>query len=451
MNVTVVNTAGPGFLQVYNADADQGRSSNLNYGTGNVAPNLVISPIGGDGTVKLYVNTATHVIVDVIGYFTGSNSAASAQGLFVPFPPDRLVDTHDQGGPLPPGTLRDVNAAALSNRGPERDVGNVHERHHRRIIDRRFPAGLRHWHLNPRGDIDGERHRSRPVPSKRRDHRAHERSGKRLHERRRAFHPRRRWILHVRINLKRWGRRTARATYRRPAEHECPVRPRRLAALERRRRRLPDTHAEVLIRDTQTTVTFTTASNCTVATGQWLDPWTNLTFTAASDVDIDHTVALANAHRSGAGHGIPTRSRAYANDLANTDALRPMDDGTNSPRATKAPINGSRPPPNLGANTPRDWATIKIRWQAHRHGHRILGPRHDARPVLRGAGYRTQCVERVTTRRSSVSAHTEASVMLHGGWAGAARAPILAWQSWCMGSLSLAAFRFLVEHDLCRG
>ena len=41
----------------------------------------------------------------MIGYFTGSNSASSSEGLFVPFTPDRLVDTRDLSGALPVGTV----------------------------------------------------------------------------------------------------------------------------------------------------------------------------------------------------------------------------------------------------------------------------------------------------------------------------------------------------------
>ena len=114
MNVTAVETAGPGFLQVYNDDSVKAKSSNLNFNTNDIAPNLVVVPIGADGSIKLYVHSAAHVVVDVVGYFTGTNSPSNAQGLFVPFAPDRLIDTRDLGGPLPVQTLRDMNVAELA-------------------------------------------------------------------------------------------------------------------------------------------------------------------------------------------------------------------------------------------------------------------------------------------------------------------------------------------------
>jgi hypothetical protein len=114
MNVTAVETAAPGFVQIYNDDAVKGQSSNLNFTANDISPNLVVVPIGPDGSIKIFTHGASHVVVDVIGYFTGTNSPASTQGLFVPFRPDRLLDTREIGGPLPVQTLRDVDVAALS-------------------------------------------------------------------------------------------------------------------------------------------------------------------------------------------------------------------------------------------------------------------------------------------------------------------------------------------------
>ena len=56
-----------------------------------------------------------------------------------------------------------------------------------------------------------------------------------------------------------------------------------------------NTRAEVLIVESRVPVTFTTAASCTVATGQWLDPWSGAVNTSASALEVDHTVALANA------------------------------------------------------------------------------------------------------------------------------------------------------------
>ncbi|WP_394937174.1 HNH endonuclease family protein, partial [uncultured Ilumatobacter sp.] len=123
-----------------------------------------------------------------------------------------------------------------------------------------------------------------------------------------------------------------------------------------------DTRAEVLIRDSSAPVTFTSSSNCTVKTGQWLDPWTTLTFFVASDVDIDHTVPLANAHRSGGWNFSATEKRNFANDLGNNDALRAMDDSTNSSKGSRGPESWKPPAKDSWCDYATDWASIKIRW-----------------------------------------------------------------------------------------
>ena len=122
-----------------------------------------------------------------------------------------------------------------------------------------------------------------------------------------------------------------------------------------------DTRAEVLIRDSSSTVTFNT-SGCRVDTGQWLDPWTGLQFTLASDVDIDHTVPLANAHRSG-GWAWTTATRTdFANDLDNSIALRAMDDGSNSSKSDSGPDEWKPPLTTAWCSYATDWAAIKIKW-----------------------------------------------------------------------------------------
>lgn len=55
--------------------------------------NLVIVPLGTSGSVQLYNSSGTHLIVDVVGYFTDATTATTSTGLFVPVNPDRFTDT----------------------------------------------------------------------------------------------------------------------------------------------------------------------------------------------------------------------------------------------------------------------------------------------------------------------------------------------------------------------
>ena len=56
------------------------------------------------------------------------------------------------------------------------------------------------------------------------------------------------------------------------------------------------------------------SSTCTNLTGTWVDPYSAKKFDAASDMDIDHMVPLAEAYRSGARTWTTTERTAYAND-----------------------------------------------------------------------------------------------------------------------------------------
>ena len=69
LNVTATDPDAPGFLTVYPGNAPRPFTSNLNYLTGETIPNAVIVGLGPTGTVDIFTLRATHVVVDVVGYF----------------------------------------------------------------------------------------------------------------------------------------------------------------------------------------------------------------------------------------------------------------------------------------------------------------------------------------------------------------------------------------------
>jgi hypothetical protein len=94
LNVTGVGLGGPGFITAYPTGSARPDASNLNLaGAGDVAPNLVIAPLGDDGSVDFYARSDAHVLADVFGYFTDDSAASSPDGLFVPTTPVRVEDT----------------------------------------------------------------------------------------------------------------------------------------------------------------------------------------------------------------------------------------------------------------------------------------------------------------------------------------------------------------------
>jgi hypothetical protein len=104
LNLTATLTEAGGFVQVLPGQSGTVRGwSNLNLvRPWQTAANLVIVPLDASGRVRLYTNLTTHLIVDVMGYFTGDGAPESASGLFTPIRPTRVRDTRT-GSPVPPG------------------------------------------------------------------------------------------------------------------------------------------------------------------------------------------------------------------------------------------------------------------------------------------------------------------------------------------------------------
>ncbi|KAF2008497.1 hypothetical protein BU24DRAFT_468916 [Aaosphaeria arxii CBS 175.79] len=77
-------------------------------------------------------------------------------------------------------------------------------------------------------------------------------------------------------------------------------------------------------------------SSCAATSGTWVSPYDGATWTAASDVDIDHMVPLSNAWKSGAASWTTARRQAFANDLTNPQLLA-VTDNVNQAKGDKGP------------------------------------------------------------------------------------------------------------------
>lgn len=91
VNVTVTQPLGSGWLTAYGNTLPP--TSSTNFIGAETRANLAIVPLRSDGTLRIKASTSTHVIIDIVGYITGSTAPSSSTGLFVAESPTRLVDT----------------------------------------------------------------------------------------------------------------------------------------------------------------------------------------------------------------------------------------------------------------------------------------------------------------------------------------------------------------------
>jgi hypothetical protein len=123
VNVTSVNDVQPGFVESWPAGRRGAGTSFLNLnGSGQPVAAAAIQPVSAGG-LTLMTTAGGHLIVDVVGWFTGAGAPSSDEGLFVPIAPRRLLDTRVAGSRLwadgtidlsVPGDVTSNGAAASS-------------------------------------------------------------------------------------------------------------------------------------------------------------------------------------------------------------------------------------------------------------------------------------------------------------------------------------------------
>jgi hypothetical protein len=119
-----------------------------------------------------------------------------------------------------------------------------------------------------------------------------------------------------------------------------------------------NTREQVLKRDGANVVVN---SSCAAVSGSWYSPYDGATWTAPSDVDIDHMVPLSEAWASGAWSWTTSRRQQFANDLAGPQ-LWAVTDNINQSKGDKDPAEWKPPMESFYCEYAKSWIDVKHDW-----------------------------------------------------------------------------------------
>ena len=102
-------------------------------------------------------------------------------------------------------------------------------------------------------------------------------------------------------------------------------------------------------------------SACAATSGSWYSPYDGATWTASSDVDIDHVVPLKNAWISGAWAWTTAKRESYANDLTDPQLIA-VTDNVNQSKSDKSPDAWKPPLTSYYCTYARMWVKVKYVW-----------------------------------------------------------------------------------------
>ncbi|MBK3628494.1 HNH endonuclease family protein [Streptomyces asoensis] len=116
-----------------------------------------------------------------------------------------------------------------------------------------------------------------------------------------------------------------------------------------------NTREYILKRDGTNVVTN---SACTATSGSWYSPYDGATWTAASDLDIDHLVPLAEAWDSGASAWTTAQRQAFANDVTRPQLIA-VTDNVNQSKSDQDPAEWMPSLTSYRCTYVRAWVQVK--------------------------------------------------------------------------------------------
>ncbi|MFW5469527.1 GmrSD restriction endonuclease domain-containing protein [Knoellia sp. CPCC 206435] len=360
LNVTATQASGAGWVQVmpFTYSAAAGAYSNINLTrVGQTAAGLVTVPLSETGTVKIYTSTATHLIADIAGYYTGASDETSSRGLFVPIVPTRIRDTRSGVKPSSGSTvsLAPAGKGGIPSTGAAAIAMN---------LTATQASGVGYLQVYPTGE--GTPGSSSSVNT--------ERAGQTIANAAMAklgtdgtasvYISRSTHVLgdvagyftddsgaiDPRLNGLNIAPHNTTVAYNRDswnhwidADGDCQ-----------------NTRHEVLINQSRSEPVLT-ADGCAVISGFWVDPYILENWTQAADVQIDHLVALANAHRSGGWAWTAQQKEDFANDLLGPELVA-VEGSVNQAKADSGPETWKPPLTSTWCSYATNWTTVKRKY-----------------------------------------------------------------------------------------
>ena len=122
-----------------------------------------------------------------------------------------------------------------------------------------------------------------------------------------------------------------------------------------------NTRIEVLLDKSLITPTLD-ETGCRVLSGKWFDPYTGKTITDPQEIDIDHFIPLAEAHRSGAAAWSDQRRHLFGNDLTPYGVLIPVLASANRSQGSRGPDQWLPPNESFHCQYADRWMHLKESW-----------------------------------------------------------------------------------------
>ena len=122
-----------------------------------------------------------------------------------------------------------------------------------------------------------------------------------------------------------------------------------------------DTRDEVLIRDAGGSAEV--GASCGVTSGAWYSVYDAVWLDNATQLDVDHVVALKEAWDSGANDWDTARREAFANDLDDPHALIAVSSSSNQSKGAADPSNWLPDNPDDQCRYIVAWVLVKARWE----------------------------------------------------------------------------------------